>query len=118
MPLIKVTYDEDIDSDRFMDRLRVVLPNIVARALTCDHPDGQLTPGDIELELAPFKFGELKMITDYRLHIVIDANDYPQRRANLDERRDQIIRELRETFDDLPKGFVWVRLFPASFGEF
>jgi hypothetical protein len=98
--------------------LKEELPKIIADALTCGNPDGILRPHEIELEIEM-----MPAITQskYQLQITIDANDYPERRVNLDDRRIAITRCVRDLFDGcgfLPIGFVWVRLFPASFGEF
>lgn len=100
------------------------LPSLVAEALTVEEADGQLAPEDIEVWVLPENPGD---VNPYHLGIVIFAQEYPSRRAKLDEARAYIIRGLETIVPDAfadygdltsKRGFVWVLLGPGSFGEF
>ena len=54
----------------------------------------------------------------YDLQIVVFANEYPSRRANLDERCAELRERIRQALPDNLHGFVWVLLSPAAFAEF
>ncbi len=89
--------DDDIETrehfdDYYLKDLGNVLPAIVAEALhTPDTPSGHLTPEDIAVTFQPS--GEFdRNVVDFS--ILILANDYTERRANLDERNDLIIERL------------------------
>lgn len=119
MPLVVVGYNPVAVDKTLVGILRKVLPGVVAKKLTCRDHDGQLAAEDIEVwfqEVQPFD------VYQHDLMVIIWANEYPDRRRNLDERREGIgryVREVvqREGMDDI-RGYVRVLLQPASFGEF
>ena len=128
MPLVIVRYqsrlrpeeDEDVETrahyeESFFNPLREGLPAIVAKALdTPDNPDGRLEAGDIAVSFQ--SVGEFDCNT-IPLSITIFANDYPERRANLTERKEQIIREVSRITDTTWVTFsVWVLLAPGAYG--
>lgn len=122
MPLALVKYNHI--HPRAVAEVTRLLPTLVAEALTVKEADGQLTPVDVEV----FALEENCLdVNPYHLGIVIFANDYPSRRAKLDEARADIIRGLEAGLPDILrryeisrdiKGFVWILLCPGSFGEF
>ena len=119
MPLVTIHYQHILSTVAW--NMARVLPGIVASALTSDDLDGHLTPDDVEVDVEPMPNG---MRTQYHLHIIIEANEYSDRRSNLDQRRERIINALRAKFGEGWRGhgfraraFVWVRLMPGSFGE-
>jgi len=92
------------------------LPQIVAEALTCPDPDGGLTPQDVEVSVE--EYGPMDISGDYHLQVMIDANDFPSRRADLKQRTQQIADRLTAVIIGPPtKFYVWVRLTPAAFIE-
>jgi hypothetical protein len=117
MPLIKMLYRPPV-GDVSIEVLTRELPRIVAEALDCQNPDGRLVSADMEIEVGRMSEG---MRSQFDLHIVVEANEYPERLANLDERRGQIVAAIRGLYGGveylLPQGFVWVRLCPGSFAQ-
>lgn len=128
MPLALLVYDPERITSGVAGEIAFILPQFVAAELTVEEEDGQLSPSDIEVRVLPKSPED---IDHYDLSIVIFAQDYPSRRAKLDEARAAIISELEDAlplicdesdcFTWYPpriKGFVWVLLCPGSFGEF
>lgn len=118
MPLVVMNCKKGRLLGDMIGNLANELPAIVARALHVEkNLKGHLTSEDIEVEVresGPYDVN----IKD--LEITIWANDYPERLANLDKRREEILSGIREFLRDYDRnlsGFVWVLLQPASFGE-
>lgn len=123
MPLIEIyrKYDKtdfttsgNNISDINIQLLGEVTRELVARELdTPEEPDGHLTVNDIEVQVregSPLDLGTLP------LQIIVHANEFPARRANLDERRKRIATELRERIPQLRGNcFIWILLHLASF---
>jgi len=107
-----VTANKGATSTEVFDQVLARLPQIVAEELSC--PEGVLTPKDIEVQV---RFENSRDIHNHRLGIIIEANDYPNRRVNLDERRRKIVERVGVLAGD-EQGYVWVRLSPGSYGEF
>ncbi len=130
MPLVLLNRDPKEISDGLAQAIGGMLTKAVAEALDVpEEPDGRLAPTDVEV-----------MVRDVRpnldvncvaLAITVFANEFPARKANLDERREIIeekVRKFLRQVDDAAGGrrlhrlcqghqvFVWVRLAPASFG--
>jgi hypothetical protein len=93
------------------------LPQIVAENLTCEDEGGSLTASDVEVEEK--EYGPHDINGDFDFSVTIDANLFPSREANLDERARRIEEQLRAILPvDLPmKYYIWLRLFPAFFVE-
>lgn len=106
------------------------LREMIATALSCDEPDGALTAADISIVWEEHASSELT----HDLQIQIMANDYPSRRANLDDRCAQIeagyvaaLKDLRQQKPGLHQEhglafgqgryYVWPCLVQASFRE-
>jgi len=101
-------------SDDNVQLLGRLTRELVARELdTPEESDGRLTVNDIEVQI---REGSPLDLDTMPLQIIVHANDFPARRANLDERRKRIASELREQIPQL-KGncFIWILLHPASF---
>ena len=128
MPLVIVRYqrrlrpneDEDAETrahyeESFFNPLREGLPEIVAKALdTPDNPEGRLEARDITVSFLPTSELDCNTIP---LSITVFANDYPERRANLAERNEKIIREVWRITDSTWVTFsVWVLLAPGAYG--
>ncbi len=121
MPFVRLFYRDPVTGST-VTSLACVLADFVAEALTCSHPDGKLSAGDVEIDVEPMPKG---MRTKYDLRIEVEANEYPERRKNLGQRRKEILRKIRLWFYEkykgempLPKGCLWVKLFPAEWSEF
>ena len=120
MPLVIVTRDPNTMNDAQALKLGPDLATIVAEALNAPNDEGgALTAKDIEVRFRDI--GPLDLNAS-PLEIEVFANDYPSRKANLEDRVDRICRELRIhpsvptcAIDD-KGGFVWVFLGAAAFG--
>jgi len=129
MPLVLLNRNPELLDDDLTHLLGKMLCEAVAKALSIDDdPDGRLTPSDIEVVVRDVRPGvDINYVT---LAIIIFANDFPSRKANLDERREKIEAAIRDYFKTGPSSlarlgrelsmakqmFVWIRLAPASFG--
>ena len=116
MPLIEIyrKHDRKDIPDANLILLGKTARVLVARELdTPEEPDGRLTTEDIEVQI---KEGHYLDLDTLPLQIIVFANDFPARRANLHERRKRIASELRGIIPNL-KGncFIWILLCPASF---
>lgn len=126
MPLAIVTVDlqcealqrEKITRDNLIELFCEVLRGLVADALTCDDPDGQLRNSDVEVKLEyrdpRTHFGGGK----YAVQVVVFANDYPSRRENLETRCSELSEQVRSALPQGVRGYAWVLLGPAAFKEF
>ena len=120
MPLIYVRRDEKIIRDDMIRALVSALPEIIADALTVPNSDGVLTRDDIEIRVSgigPFD------VSTKDLEVIIFAGDYPERKADLDQRKEKIIEGIKSLSSpggmiETISGFVWIVLSPNSFGEF
>ena len=118
---VKVLYRPPVDGATAR-QLADILPGIIAKALTCDKPDGAtLTPEEVEVESKEMSFD---LRTEYDLQIIVEANEYPARRKNLEQRCHRVLIEIRRFFVNSGKwkprtlkGFVWIKLFPAHWDE-
>jgi len=116
MPLIHIYRKASIVSDAEITRITAKLAEIVAQALDIPElQEGKLTAGDIEIIVHDQTY---LSVSNAPLCIIIHANDYPERRANLKERTRQIVSRLEITRKSTTHGFVWVQLIPSSFIEF
>lgn len=120
MPLTILQYKADQDLDHVAHMLAVELPDIVAPALTLPQRaqlDGLVNPDDIivwTLEGTPYD------VNTNDFEIIIWAHDFPERRANLDERTEMILKGVRDFLSDYDRnvtGFVWILLQPTAFGR-
>ena len=121
MPEVKVRYRSAVVPEDVVNQLCDALPKIVAEALTCDDPYGELTPDDIEIY--PARMNHLAR-SKYDLEIRVELNDYRSRRLTLEQRAHQIAIGLRMQFNDIygvgkvrPKAWVWVRVCPGEWVE-
>lgn len=115
MPFVVVNRNKKKLPDKVLSPIIKKLPEIVANALTAWTPEGKLTPNDIEVWVQDF--GPLDLNTK-DIEIVIWANLYPEREANLPVRQKFITEKVKQLVSKGITGFVWVLLQPASFGEF
>jgi hypothetical protein len=87
VPLVDVTHDRTI-SDRNLERLRDLLPDLVARAVECPEEPwtGPARAGDIEIRFrtkTEHDIGELQVVIEVRTRRLASRADDPQRRADL-----------------------------------
>ncbi|MEK9135362.1 MAG: hypothetical protein AAB451_03670 [Patescibacteria group bacterium] len=117
MPLVIVNRGTTwVPTEELFSRLVDRLPEIIANALTCENPDGKLTPADIEVWV---RRSDSKDIVTDKIQIVVFASLFPERAANLDARQKIINDRIKEILRGTNfHGWVWIRLAPSSFGEF
>lgn len=119
MPLVSVVIGKKpIFAEENLRRLGELIQAIVATELTCEDPEGQLTPSDIEVS---FRYRNSQRDVGgekYDIQVTVFANDFPSRKANLSARCEEIKHRLAGCFGtDFTRGFVWVLLAPAAFAE-
>lgn len=118
MPLVRIRFNPSIGLDWVIRQLASELQGVVATALHVqENPAAHLSRGDVEIWANP---GSPLDRTPYDIEIIVEANLVPERLANLDERRAEILEGVRKVLRDFDlnvTGYVWVRLAPGSFGE-
>lgn len=116
MPFVRVRHDPRRPLPD-LEKIVKDLPEVVADALGCDDPEGSLSAHDIEVAVE--EFGPMDISGDYDVQIMVEANDYPSRKANLKERTQQIADAFAKDMNVEPGTtfYVWVRLSPAAFIE-
>lgn len=126
MPLVLLNRDPKVIDDGTAVSIGFRITHAVAAALHVEEdPNAHLAAEEIEVLVRDVRH-DLD-ICHLPLAITIFANDYPARKANLDERRGQIEDDLRgylgamgkeysKTILGKQKAFVWILLAPASFG--
>lgn len=118
MPLVVVNYQKNEIDPVIVRNVANGLPKIVARALdVVGNEQARLSAGDIEVWVQEAGSQD---VNGKGLEIVIWANEYPERLANLNDRKEEILRGVRDLLPHYPgnlTGFVWVLLQPGAFGE-
>lgn len=119
MPLVRIIYQGKADHPEVLRRLQVGLQEVVANALSTS--DAKLAKADIELIFEPGN--SLNVGKD--LKIIVFANDFVERKGNLQERSEQISEGVGELLSPSPHrngerihGFVYVRLSDGGLGKF
>lgn len=120
MPLALLQYKSGRGLEDLAKALSTALPSIVAPALDVkENKRARVQPEHVEVWVANSHPHD-RNIRD--LAIIVWANEYPERLANLDERRQQIQQAVRiflhENSAYSLSGSVWVLLQPGSYGEF
>ena len=119
MPLTLIQHKTGRGLKELAENLAKALPDIVAPALTLDkreNLDGKVTSNDIIVWCVE---GGQADVNTKDLEILIWAHDFPERKANLDERRDTILKGVRAFLADYDRnvsGFVWILLQPTAYG--
>ena len=116
MPLVLMNRKENLVNDHLAKHLAEELTHIVSMVLnTPEEEGGELVPDDIEVRVR--NSSDLD-VNAKPLEIIIWANDFPKRRANLGFRQKAIVEAVKGLIPSTVTGFVWILLLPASFGEF
>lgn len=121
MPLSLIQHKSGHRLNTLAEKLAQQLPRIVASALTLPDRkelDGLVNPEDIIVRCVE---GRSADVNTKDLEIIIWAHDFPERLANLEERKDQILQGVRDFLrehDQNVSGFVWILLQPTAFGTF
>ncbi|MEW6617375.1 MAG: hypothetical protein AB1333_03065 [Patescibacteria group bacterium] len=121
MPLVLVQYKQLAFLEEVVEKLSKALPKIVAPNLNLSEYErlaGGVLPEDIIVRCT--KGG--KMDTNEKdIGIIIFAHDFPERKENLEERKDAIIKGIHEflatNYERNVSGFVWILLAPSAFGQ-
>ena len=115
MPVVEITRDASVISDKVVTSLVEVLAPLVAEALRT--PQAPITVKDVDIRVrTPGRFE----VTAFDLQIIISASYSEARNENLGERHRQLM-EAVQTQGALPAGvkaYIWLTLPPAKFGEF
>lgn len=116
MPLALIQHKNGRGLTEIAEKLAQELPTSVAWALSTSG-DGKLNPDDIEVWVTE---GSPADVNTKDLEIIIWAHDYPERKADLENRKDSILTDVRKFLADYDRnvtGFVWVLLQPTAFGR-
>ena len=117
MPVVLLRYKANRLNMKTMQMLTAALPKIFADALDVpENPGARLTPADIQIW--PMKSDELDVnVKDLQMMMPLHA--FPERIANLEERKDKIMHQVRELLADQVafgggpiEGWVW--LLPSN----
>lgn len=120
MPLVLLQYKSDRGLNQLVEKLAQKLPSIVAPNLTLpehERLDGQVLPDDIIVRCVG---GNKADVNTKDIEIIIWAHDFPERKANLECRKDAIVLGVQRFLSDYDRnvsGFVWILLQPTAFGE-
>lgn len=120
MPLAQVLANDGHESltHEMLRSFSQSLRDLVAETLTCDDDGGELTAMDIEVRLnyrdPKRDFGG----EEYDVQVTIWANDFPGRRANLQDRCSRLNQQVKVYLPSGVRGYVWILLAPAAFAEF
>lgn len=122
MPIVSLRYKPNRDLERLVEGLAQALPNIVASNLTLserERHDGQVTSDDIIVNVTE---GGKFDVNAPDLQLMIDAHDFPERKANLEVREDAIRDGVRQFLIDHHRyhpgiGFVWTLLTTTAFRQ-
>lgn len=118
MSLVVVNHQVGRVLPDMLNELAQAMPEIVARALNVEeHEEAHLTANDVEVWI---RESDLYDVNNKDIEIIIWANHYPERLANLGERKEIILNGVRGFLKDYDRnlsGFVWVLLQPGAFGE-
>jgi len=116
MPLVEMKIIPAIIDVRAREYIIDILPDVVSKALdTPEDQGGELTPDDIEVQVVELS-GQGVNIKP--LSFIIHSNFFPARARNLDERRKEIMDDIKDRLPPGIKGYVWVFLNHASFQSF
>ena len=120
MPLAQVLANDghELLTQEKLRKFSQSLRDLVAEALTCDDDGGKLSATDIEVKLnyrdANRDFGG----EVYDVQVTVWANDFPGRRANLQDRCSRLNQQVKVYLPSGVSGYVWILLAPAAFAEF
>lgn len=112
MPLVQVMTSREISGSEISDLVEAI-PHVVARNLNVPGVDGgQLSTKEIDVVIR--NNGMFDMVSA-ECAVVIWANEFPERKANLEERTKNIVRELKGQLQPGILFYVWIMLAPAAF---
>lgn len=114
MPLVQVYRDKKRIGDELLLQMKDVIPKAVAKRLTSTDPEATLSPNEISVVF--HDFGQFD-VRGCSLEVIIFANHYPNRGADINERARLIARDLHECVAGLPTHnfFVYVILGTGGF---
>lgn len=121
MPQVTVRCYRSV-SEEVLINLAKDLRFIVADALHVDGVDAakHLRPEDVDVIIVEDKDKGRFSVSRYDITVTVLANDYPERRIDLEERQKRISSCVRHCLGNLPgpcRTYVWVLLAPGAFGE-
>lgn len=113
MPVIFLKYHPDLVSDREMAMLVAALPKIVSGALDVpEDPNKRLGPKDIQVWCFPPEKFDVNLRA---LQLMIPVHGYPERVANLEERKNTINSAIRDVLGpDSGADIGWTWVLPSS----
>jgi|GEM_PF-6099547 len=116
MALILIRYSEYAQESGALKKAQQILPRIVSDCLSVSG-EGKLIPADVDIWSLPCS-GEDCDPNDSDLQVVIFADLYPERVEVLQKAEEKIQQRLTAKLPARIRGYVWILLCPAAFGEF
>jgi hypothetical protein len=118
VPLAVITYTPDLGRIDMAHRLADVIPQFVAEVLTVEENSAaQITVNEVEVWVRESGIND---INSPGLGIIVWANYFPERAANLEQRKYELLAKIRtflSSHEYRVQGYVWIMLSPAAFGE-
>ena len=118
MPEVQVRYKSNVPSIMVDHLCRDVLPKEVAAALhTPDMPEARLSSANIQVWADPVGLFDVQSVD---VAVIVDANDYPPRRAKLEIAKEHLLNKIDEALTTRESKFssnIKVRLTLGAFGE-
>ena len=105
-------------TDEFLVGFAEQLRAFTAQALSCDDVGGRLNSTDVEVEIKDRDPKRNIGGAKYDLKILILANDFPSRKANLEQRGSQLKEKVAAVLAPNIHGSIWIRLAPAAYVQF
>lgn len=124
MPLVVVTRNPQVISDKSLPGLAATLRHAVAVCLAVDEDGGSLTVEEVEVR---FREPGPHDVNCLDLQIEVQANWFASRAANIEERATYICEHVQDLWEEAPddvnfftgkRAFVWVSLAVAGFRMF
>ena len=121
MPVASLRHKHGRQLGELAAKLAETLPDIIAPALNVEGRelhDGKVTADEIDVRCEE---GQAADVNAKDLEIMIFAHDFPERSANLEDRKKLILEGVLAFLADWDRnvtGFVWVILAPTAFGSF
>lgn len=120
MPFVFVFYQESARVQA--EEIASFLPATLSKHLSITTEEGEegfLKPEDIKVKPRQHKKED---INSQAIEILVLAHDYPERKINLEERKNAVLEDIKNFQlsipSDKPDSCLWILLMPSAFGNF
>jgi hypothetical protein len=122
MPLVQITTYSGrfrrLSQQKFLTDISTKIRGLVAGALHCKG-GGELQADEVEVRIGelPFRWQHTD-IGRYDFKMIVIANELPARKKGLGLSLEVLTRAVQALLPEGAKGYIWILLCPAAFGEF